>query len=85
MRWGSTYARRRARGGAVSFPTGGAEPVVFNLPGGDLRWVAHVLDALAHRWGEASAKNAQGPGADGEGQPRWPVQSLRWWSSLRTS
>ena len=44
----------------VSFPVDGAERVTFQVPGNDLRWVAHVLDALAHRWGEASAEMPEG-------------------------
>ena len=53
-------AGARARAVPVSFPVDGAERVTFQVPGNDLRWVAHVLDALAHRWGEASAEMPEG-------------------------
>ena len=44
----------------VSFPVEGAERAAFEVPGDDLRRVAHVLDGLAHRWGEASAEMPEG-------------------------
>ena len=59
-RAGAQAAVRAREEVPVSFPVEGGERAVFEVPGEDLRWVAHVLDALAHRWGEASAEMPEG-------------------------